>query len=176
MLKHRTFKGRRIATALSAIVVAATVTFGGVLHAQAGEVDSAVNEVDSAVTLAEMQERSAAIPQQPAADPATGKQIGGITAFNEPVWTRTCDRGHGMETWNTRDPKDCAGTMSYYYYNIKKASFNMARFMAGQPSNIHHLPGRLIAALDNWCDRHPFQCELVVGVALLPASILFTRA
>jgi hypothetical protein len=157
---------------IGAIVFAATVAFGGVMHAQADVVD------DSAAFVAELQARSAAIPQQPAADPQTGKPIqepGGFTTLNEPVWTRTCDRGHGMEIWNSRDPKSCAGTMTYFYYNIKKAKFNMLRFLASQPSNRRGNPTALLNALDDWCSDHSFQCELLVGIILLPAAVLFSH-
>jgi hypothetical protein len=170
MVKHR-MNVRRTAAFIGTLVVAATVAFGGVMHAQADVVD------DSAAIVAEMQARSAAIPQQPAADPETGKPVqvsGGVTIFNEPVWTRTCDRGQGMELWNRLDPKDCAGTMTYYYYNVKKAKFNMVRYLASQPRNRHGNPSALLRALDDWCGDHAFQCELLVGVALLPAATLFS--
>lgn len=171
-MKPHNMNARRIATFIGTLIVAATAAFGGVMRAQADVVD------DSAAFVAYMEARSAAIPQQPAADPATGKPIqapGGFTTLNEPVWTRTCDRGQGMELWNSLDPKDCAGTMSYYYYNVMKAKFNMLRFLASQPSNRRGRPAALLDALDNWCSDHSFQCQLLVGVALLPAATLFSQ-
>jgi hypothetical protein len=91
---------------------------------------------------------------------------------NEPVWTRTCDRGSGLEIWNVQKATDCAGTMHDYQYNVEKKSFNMAAYIASQPGRGGDLDS-LLAGLDSWCSDHAFQGNFAVSAAFLGAAILF---
>ncbi len=170
-MTDRNKKSLRVAAFMGMLAVTATVALGGVLHAQAAET------VDEVAATATLQRLSAEIPKQPAADPETGKLVESpaFAAMNEPVWTRTCDRGQGTEIWNDRDPKICAGTMSYYYYNVRKFKFNMLKFIVTQPKSRKGNPSALLTALDKWCGDHSFQCNIVTGVLLLPAALIFSH-
>lgn len=111
------------------------------------------------------------IPQQPLADPETGKPIKTRQPRNEPVWTRTCDRGQGLEIWNSQLGVDCAGTLTFYYYNVAKGSVNMAAFLASQGGRTGDW-NTLMKPLDDWCSAHAFQCTVLVGAAYVGLALV----
>jgi len=170
----------KLATSVGALVLLAGLSLGGASAAQAASTNSEHVEFGS-VGVKALEVRSAAIPRQPAADPKTGRAAVEISKHdlgrpqglnNEPVWTRTCDRGSGLEIWNIQKATDCAGTMHYYQYNVEKKSFNMAAYIASQPGRGGDL-NSLLAGLDSWCSGHAFQCTVAVGAAYFGATILF---
>lgn len=170
----------KLATSAGALMLLAGLSFGGASVAQAAP-NSSDYIAYGTVGVEALQARSAAIPLQPEADPETGRAVATgskqdvanpQSVQNEPVWTRTCDRGSGLEIWNAQAATDCAGTMHYYEYNIEKASFNMAAYIASQPGSGGNID-TLLAGLDSWCSAHSFQCTVAVGAAFFGASLLF---
>lgn len=90
--------------------------------------------------------------------------------LNEPVWTRTCDRGYGLEIWNNNDPQNCSGTMTYYYYNVAKVQFNMAAYLAASSTRD---PNLLFQKLDAWCGNNPILCAISAGIVQAGVTLIF---
>ncbi|NQX27712.1 hypothetical protein HQQ81_10200 [Microbacteriaceae bacterium VKM Ac-2854] len=114
--------------------------------------------------------QSSEIPIQPLrSDTLASGDSTAMKLKNEPVWTRTCERGYGDEIWNDIDADVCAGTVTYYYYNVSKGDLNMLAYQASLPSRADET----IESLDAWCNDHSFQCSLAFGVVEFTAGVLF---
>ncbi|NQX29373.1 hypothetical protein HQQ81_18665 [Microbacteriaceae bacterium VKM Ac-2854] len=92
---------------------------------------------------------------------------------NEPVWTRTCSRGYGDEIWNNIDATNCAGTVTYYKYNVADGHVNMLAFLASEGGRGGDL-NSLRDGLNAWCDDHSFDCAMATGIILIPVAVLFS--
>jgi hypothetical protein len=64
--------------------------------------------------------------------------------------------------------------MSYYYYNVRKGWFNMAAFLASQPSDRRGNPAALYNQLDTWCNSHTFTCGFAISIASIGIATLFS--
>jgi hypothetical protein len=160
MIKHNAVRNRTF------LQVAATLTTALSLMLVAGTSASAVSPTTPTTpAIIALAARSAAIPLQP----TLSSDAVPVSPMNEPVWTRTCDRGYGLEIWNDNNPENCYGTMAYYYYNVQKYTFNMASFLASQSSRDPYV---LIQYLDSWCNTHSFQCNAVWTAISIGASVL----
>ena len=156
-LKSRRNSVVRFVGGILVVVVAATAWMS---PAQA----EASRQPSSRTSVAALAERSAAIPPQ--AVWTADAQAAFDQPFNEPVWTRTCDRGYGLEIWNDIPATNCAGTVHYYYYNVEKAKVNMAAYMAGPGVHIYE-------TLNNWCNSHSLMCNGVFALVGLGLSFIF---
>lgn len=117
---------------------------------------------------------STVIPVQPLADPTTGRPLvtsGRVSPapMNEPVWTRTCDRGYGTEIWNNIAGENCAGTLTFYYDNVSKSSFNELRRSLDYPNRTGHL----YSALNAWCGSHSLYCNAISYIAGLGSTAIW---
>ena len=161
---HRWFVNSLVAIAAVAGMLATT----GVA-ANAAPVEQPPSAV---VIIAALAARSEAIPVQPLRVEPSAATSTTLRPLNEPVWTRTCDRGYGMEIWNNLNPQNCLGTMTYYYYNVAKSSFNMLVWLAVAPGR-GGTPASLMNGLDTWCSSHSFECMVVGVFASIGANFLF---
>jgi hypothetical protein len=169
MMEHNDVSHRRFFRAAATVTTAVSLVLaiGGSASATPTPPAAAtMSASESSAAVIALEARSAAIPVQPIQSSESIQPI----PMNEPVWTRTCERGYGMEIWNNLDPMNCMGTMSYYYYNVVKYSFNMLAFLATYQVRD---PNALINYLDAWCNTHSFQCNAVWFAASIGASFIF---
>lgn len=161
---HRWFINSLVAIAAIGGMLATT---GLVANAAPAEQPPSAADVTAALVA-----RSEVIPIQPLRAEPSATTSAAFHPLNEPVWTRTCERGYGMEIWNDLNPQNCLGTMTYYYYNVAKGSFNMVAWLAVAPGR-GGTPASLMNGLDAWCSSHSFECMVVGVFASIGANFLF---
>lgn len=146
------FTSRSVRSLIASVGVAVVVAGAQVTPALADDVSP-----EGSAAVAELQARSAAIPQQPQADfssdaPLTARIASARPGIDDRVgWTRTCERGYGVEQWNIQPIDNCAGTVKWYYNGEFAKSLNILRWQASQPP-------RTTIDLDKWCADSPFWC------------------
>ncbi|WP_438354754.1 hypothetical protein [Microbacterium sp. CJ88] len=113
--------------------------------------------VHTTIGVEAVKQASAEIPPQPLADPATGLPLAtggsessrGVDPRNG--YSRTCERGFGVEAWNVQVIDACAGTVKWYYNTVYRKTLNVLVMQAS-------MPPRTTIDLDAWCSSHSFAC------------------